>query len=709
MSSPTDTLPSSPPPPPASGSGRAAKSPPPLWPAEKFVNAIGRGPAAAKRLLDRLARVPGLNYFFALFTSVWFGILVLFLIGVYVGIGSGFASWRARFEMTDLEFFDAWPMRVLVVCLALDLAIVTIRKIPLTLFKLGVWTVHIGILTLLTGCVIYFSQKQEGSVRIFLHQTASDCFDVTERALYTYPIKADGTADTAAAVMTPLRGLPIYYEHIAERNNALDMPVASSALTGVNAKLKDASLKVVGYYPYAELENTWEPADAATDPATTKAGHHAVFLAFSASGATDGKWFVDSTPADRLYDIQQMPFAIEYLHNPSPEKMADITAEFNGPLGLTVRTGNVTRTFAAEEGKSVAIDGTPYTLTPGEQMPMPVISKGYEGTFSNILTVHVVRKDADKDFTFDRMVLARFPEISPDFIEVNGQRKRIQERVDHDIQLTFHDAQRDQFWLVQNDAKFELIHRKAGGGKVERIPLEIRKPVSVPVGRAVMGFNLMEQTDRAVETARPHIIPVQQRERGQTAMDAMQMSIVELSFTRGELKDKHFFVPFVQFATVGHPPMGREPTIINVPGVGPGGESVRIGFLLSTTKRPLPTTIKLVDFEAVKYPGASNSFRDYVSKLEATDKKTGKTQSLVARLNEPAASHGLYYFQSSWDGDRQPGVHFSVLGVGSRPGINVMLIGASLMVLGIGYAFYIKPILLNAKKKSLAPPPKQSP
>jgi hypothetical protein len=309
---------------------------------------LGRGPAAVKRVLDRLARVPGLNVFFALFTSVWFGIIVLLLIGVYVGVGSGFASLRARYEMTDLEFFNAWPMRVLVACLAIDLTLVTIRKIPLTLFKLGVWTVHIGILTLLTGCVIYFSQKQEGSVRIFLHQTASDCYDVTERALYSYPIKADGTPDTDKAVMTPLPGLPIYFEHIGLYNNPLDMPVSAAALSGVNPALKDASLKIVGYYPYAVLENSWEPADSTVDPASTKAGNHAVFLAFSASGATDGKWFVDNTPANRLYDIPQMPFAIEYLHNPSPEKLADITAEFDGPLGLTVRTKGVTKTFAVE-------------------------------------------------------------------------------------------------------------------------------------------------------------------------------------------------------------------------------------------------------------------------------------------------------------------------------------------------------------------------
>ena len=43
----------------------------------------------------------------------------------------------------------------------------------MTLFKMGSWTVHIGILTLITGCVWYFSQKHEGSVRIYLKKTVN--------------------------------------------------------------------------------------------------------------------------------------------------------------------------------------------------------------------------------------------------------------------------------------------------------------------------------------------------------------------------------------------------------------------------------------------------------------------------------------------------------------------------------------------------------
>ena len=48
-----------------------------------------------------------------------------------------------------------------------------------------------------------------------------------------------------------------------------------------------------------------------------------------------------------------------------------------------------------------------------------------------------------------------------------------------------------------------------------------------------------------------------------------------------------------------------------------------------------------------------------------------------------------------------PDKQFSVLGIGNRPGLTTMMVGSLLMVLGIGYAFYIKPILLNRKKQWL--------
>ena len=137
---------------------------------------------------------------------------------------------------------------------------------------------------------------------------------------------------------------------------------------------------------------------------------------------------------------------------------------------------------------------------------------------------------------------------------------------------------------------------------------------------------------------------------------------------------------------------------MNISGVG------RIGFLLSTLRRELPSDVTLGDFHAVKYPGAETSYENYISTLALKDKDTGVEHTLTAQLNDPASDHGLYYFQAAWDGDdiAPAARRFSVIGVGNRPGIHIMILGAILMIAGIGYAFYVKPILLNLKKQSVA-------
>ena len=92
------------------------------------------------------------------------------------------------------------------------------------------------------------------------------------------------------------------------------------------------------------------------------------------------------------------------------------------------------------------------------------------------------------------MIVARFPELSPDFIELpDGKPKRIPERVDNDIQMIFHDANHDQIWFVEHEAKeaaggkpFEIIHRRANGGKVERFALSLGERAALRIGTATM-------------------------------------------------------------------------------------------------------------------------------------------------------------------------------------------------------------------------------
>ncbi len=677
-------------------------------------------PAVAGRALTALSKVRFIGAVVRLFSSVILGISLLALIGAYIGVGSGLPSMRARLEMTDLQFFDAWPMRILLALLALNLTVVTLRRIPLTLYKLGVWTVHIGILTLIGGSVWYFSHKQEGSVRIFLHHSVDSYFDANERALYAFAIDKNGAVQTATSTMTPLPTLPIFYEHLASNHKPLDIALPAKTLGEISPALQNVTAKIVGYYPAATMENTWSVDPNAVADANGDAPNPAIRVSMALEGVSSGQWLIGKRPADRVLDAPGAPFGIEYLYHPSAERIEDLATEFPGPAGVIVRVPKlgIVRCYPADPGTTVAVEGTPYTLTFGDQQTMPLISKGYEGSMSNSLMVTVKKsgqwsvvsgqKDGKAE-EFNRMVLTRYPERSPDFVTgADGKQKRIQDRVDNDIQIDFEDASRDQFWIVDPlDRPMELIHRRAGsaaaggggGGGVERLPITVGKPLEVKVSTVPMTVTVLERALGMVATPVPVIIPVERRERSISAMDVMQNSVVEMEVSgqRGEWK-KRVFVPFSQFAQVGDPPGGRQPGVIEVPGFG------RVGFLLSTVRRELPSAVTLADFHAVKYPGAENSYENYISTLAVKDKADGAERTLVAQLNDPASDHGLYYFQSAWDGDDHapPERRFSVIGVGNRPGIHFMILGAILMIAGIGYSFYVKPILLNVKKQAVA-------
>ena len=665
---------------------------PPEWPIERVVKTVGKIPAAAGRILDRLAKVPFIGHVIRLFSSVWLGISILALIGTYIAIGSGFADLRAYLEMTDLQFFDAWPMRILLACLALDLSIVTLRRIPLTLFKLGPWTVHIGILTLIGGCVWYFSHKEEGSVRIYLNQSVNHCYDVTERALYAFPVRADGTFDTDHPVITPIPTLPIYYQYPDERRPALDIALAAGALPG------DGAARITGYYPFATLRNAGyrpaEPGESGEGPA--------ISLAFADSrGAFGETWLLASSPAGRVME-SNLPFAIEYLRQPTPERLKDLQTSLDGPLALTVRIPKlaIERTYAFKPGdaKEIAIEGSPYTLTPGDVGAMPMLSKGYENAFSSTLMVGVDRKDASEMFHFQRMCVFRYPERSPDFVEENGKQVRKQDGVDPEIQITFHDATQTQAWIVEAaDGALSLIVRTSNGKSITQ-PLA-EKPAPIPVAELPgLQVRVTKRTDNAVAVMLPDTIPLEQRPRSQTAMEVMQLSMIDLTVSRGTWSRPHVYVPFSPFAQIGEPPAGRQPSVVDIPGIG------KVGLLLATTRRDLPSTLTLTQFEPVKYPGAVHTYADYISTLRAQDPGSSESRTLVTHLNSPASDHGLFYFQAAWDGDDRaaPEKRFSVIGVGNRPGIPVMIAGAILIVLGIGYAFYAKPLLLKWKKESLA-------
>ena len=114
-----------------------------------------------------------------LFSSIWFGVMLLTVLFVYCSVGSAgipvhpliwrpdaWLSVREVLELTEYDWFNWWPFTTLVVLVCLALVTTTIRRVRLDLVNLGVWLTHGGLIVLVLGSAWYFSTKVEGDVAV---------------------------------------------------------------------------------------------------------------------------------------------------------------------------------------------------------------------------------------------------------------------------------------------------------------------------------------------------------------------------------------------------------------------------------------------------------------------------------------------------------------------------------------------------------------
>jgi hypothetical protein len=129
------------------------------------------------------------------------------------------------------------------------------------------------------------------------------------------------------------------------------------------------------------------------------------------------------------------------------------------------------------------------------------------------------------------------------------------------------------------------------------------------------------------------------------------------------------------------------------------GATAALQLQLGYTCRPMPVALLLKNFEMVPYSGglatSNTMFRDFRSTLEMTDPQ-GQVQTDITSLNSPIYyDHGNWiFFQAGYDPDGQS----STIGVGNRPGVVVMVSGCIMIVVGLLYAFYAKPLVIRRMK-----------
>ncbi|MHC4990281.1 MAG: hypothetical protein ACYTGC_04805, partial [Planctomycetota bacterium] len=148
-----------------------------------------------------------------------------------------------------------------------------------------------------------------------------------------------------------------------------------------------------------------------------------------------------------------------------------------------------------------------------------------------------------------------------------------------------------------------------------------------------------------------------------------------------------------------------QPSMLEVPGVG------RVEMLLSRQRRPLPTPVVLDEFRLETHPGgftgSAVSILDWTSLVRFGEGGRWSDAQPVS-VNDPIENSGFWFFQAQWDPPTAPrfegdvgsaGLNYTVLGVGNRRGVLVQLVGCIVAVLGMIYAFYVKPIIKRRRRQ----------
>jgi len=372
-------------------------------------------------------------------------------------------------EMTELEFYSAWPMRALLLLFVLNMVVATIRRIAFEFVNLGVLTVHVGIVMLALGATFYSSQKREGDTLLqagapdesgkptpgpavsFFYDNIQTVLVVDQwrgpeqRRLSVLPRYNDyAVADTPGQSVWTALGRQ--FQQAAPDGGALSAPI--EAWRGPTTLVDpDIQFRMVGYASYATVQTDWIRTDPAqSNVALTGKLNPLRLVTLSAilpERASEPPtevpfYFMPTLPAHRAADTPA--FAIDYRTQPT--SALDTAIEPTLELGLPDAGfwGLWVRVPGEPPAASGASAGQLWTLEPGRVLdvagyrlevtaitpepPFPIVTEGYRGATSSVAQVRVTPPTLEGQpapTPYTRWVYSRFPEINQDLLELTEE------------------------------------------------------------------------------------------------------------------------------------------------------------------------------------------------------------------------------------------------------------------------------------------------
>lgn len=553
--------------------------------------------------------------------SLWLAAVLLLLLMVAMASATVYEATHSTAGALRV-FYGSWWFSALMAMLGVNVLASLLVRLPLTRRQIGFAITHVSVLVILAGAAVTTLFGMDAQIGLTEGETVG-----------AYRVRQDAitlsTADGATERTIDLTGKSL--GNIRGGNHAAT-PILK--LGGIEAR-------VVNYLP-----DSIEEESIVADPA----GRPAVRVVLAAGGRKMDQWLFahdqggpHETVAFR--EIRDPAELEKALHPPPP-------ATQPGSIGsITIQIGDTTQTLAVEDCRDtpVAIEGTSYKVQVVRYLPHAMVSERnqLENASDRPVNPAVIVEFTGPEGTFRRPAFARFPEFS----SMHGKDAA------ETIELTFTTETAD------TGASAPLALFQGPEGRLyARLTPEGGEPVvqSVRVGEPVEtpwpGIELT--IEEHLPAARRRIEAVAPEQPRETKTPAVELAI------QHDQNTERFWL--------------RKYTARNL--IGDDEQGYRIRY--ADKQIPLGFRITLDRFRIGRYPGTQRP-RSFESSVTFFDPATGRAQSDVISMNNPA-EHGPYtFYQSSYREDPQTQQMISFLSVAWDPGQPIVFAGYLGMMLGM--------------------------
>ncbi len=486
----------------------------------------------------------------------------------------------------------------------------------------------------------------------------------------------------------PIHDMPRYNDRVGSRDQVFTDPhtpitpetldITVPPAPGGDA-LSLADVHVTGYLRYARLQSKWIEGDrfnpvlalSAVSSRGTVGTYELVALDARRRSAAEGSleflWVNDAAELDKVPVAAQAT-----LHVSVPEQGVTLDV----PLTAEVVTGR--------DGAFRPIEGTEFAyrvVNVHDNLSIP-------GKNQSISIAMVDVKTPEGQFT--RMVADR-PEMSRDMAgdssDPHAQRKP--EEADKRIVMTYQPASAPILFVgYPGGLRFFL---NGPTGRTAERTMTVGDEVEVMTGIKLRVDGLWVNAKAQVK---PFIVPPARRDSKAGEMFAM----IRLEINTGDgvvarwVRYNHYALPGPEYAYRGR--FAYSPEVFRL------ADGTHVEVVFSRERRPLPNPVALdaftLDTHIGGYSGAVSAIRNYESRLRFLDNGQWSKPTTIA-VNQPTEFGGMWFFQSMWDkppnDNPTGGMNYTGLGVGNRNGVYVQLAGCVLAVIGMIFAFYVKPVI----------------